>query len=345
MLVKSGLWNRIAVSAFALLGTSIAISDAAQAQSASLEDVYKGKIVTFLVGSGEGGSFGIYGQVLAQHMSRHILGQPRIIVRYFGGQSGGLTLANQMQSNVTPDGLTFAMTQQTIVPAQLINPQFAQYDARTWIWIGNMAPIRNMLAVYHTAKAQSVEEAKVHEVIVGATGPSSPTYILPNLLNKFAGAKFKIVTGYKGTADLNLAMARGEIEGRGGSWLSVVQAAPDMIRNKHIKPVAFASMTRDPASPDTPTLPELVSDPLHKQVAEFVSSESEFGRSLFLPPNVPSDRVEALRKAFTMTMQDEAFLADAKRAQMPIEPMSHEAMAELTRRVLSTPTHIVELAK
>ena len=208
-----------------------------------------------------------------------------------------------------------------------------------------MAPIRNMLAVYHTAKAQSVEEAKVHEVIVGATGPSSPTYILPNLLNKFAGAKFKIVTGYKGTADLNLAMARGEIEGRGGSWLSVVQAAPDMIRNKHIKPVAFASMTRDPASPDTPTLPELVSDPLHKQVAEFVSSESEFGRSLFLPPNVPSDRVEALRKAFTMTMQDEAFLADAKRAQMPIEPMSHEAMAELTRRVLSTPTHIVELAK
>jgi tripartite-type tricarboxylate transporter receptor subunit TctC len=344
MLGGSGFRKRLARAVF--LGfASLGLPQSVHAQTVSAEEFYKGKVMTFFVGSGEGGSFGIYGQVLAQHMSRHLPGQPRIIVRYFGGQSGGLTLANQMQGNVTPDGLTFAMTQQTIVPAQLINPQFAQYDARTWIWIGNMAPIRNMLAVYHTAKAQSVEEAKVHEVIVGATGPSSPTYILPDLLNKFAGTKFKIVTGYKGTADLNLAMIRGEIEGRGGSWLSIEQAAPDMIHNKQIRPIAFASMTRDPSNPDTPTLPELVNDPMHKQVAEFVSSESEFGRSLFLPPNVPADRVELLRNAFTATMKDEAFLADAKRAQMPIEPMSHEKMAEITKRVLSTPPHIVELAK
>ena len=126
MLVKSGLWNCIAVSALDSIGASISLSDAAQAQSASLEDVYKGKIITFPVGSGEGGSFGVYGQVLVQHMSQHICGQPGFVVRYFGAQSAGLTLANQMKSNDTLDGPTVAMMQQTIVPAQLINSQFVQ---------------------------------------------------------------------------------------------------------------------------------------------------------------------------------------------------------------------------
>ncbi len=313
--------------------------------TAKADDFYRGKVITFLVGSGEGGSFGIYGQVLAQHMSKHIPGTPKIIVKYYGGQSGGLTLANQMQTAITPDGLTFAMTQQTIVPNQLINPEYAQYDARSWIWIGNMAPIRNMLAVYHTSKAQSVEEAKQHEVIVGATGPSSPTYILPDLLNKFVGTKFKIITGYKGTADLNLAMIRGEIQGRGGSWLSVEQAAPEMIQKKQIRAIAYAALSRDPANPDVPTLPELVKDPAQKQAAEFVSSESDYGRAVFLPPRTPNDRVEILRKAFDATMKDPEFLGEAKRLQMPIEPISPQRMAEITQRILATPKQIVDLTK
>jgi tripartite-type tricarboxylate transporter receptor subunit TctC len=326
----------------ALISTALALG---LSTAAKADDFYKGKVITFLVGSGEGGSFGIYGQVLAQHMSKHIPGQPKIIVKYYGGQSGGLTLANQMQSATTPDGLTIAMTQQTIVPNQLINPDYAQYDARTWIWIGNMAPIRNMLAVYHTAPAQSVEDAKQHEVIVGATGPSSPTYILPDLLNKFLGAKFKIITGYKGTADLNLAMLRGEIQGRGGSWLSVIQAAPELIEKKQIKPIVFAALSRDPASPETPTLPELMQDPAQKQAAEFVSSESDYGRAVFLPPRTPQDRVDLLRTAFDATMKDPEFLAEAKRLQMPIEPISPQRMTEITARILATPKHIVDMTK
>ncbi len=321
-----------------LLNASLAFADA-------IEDFYKGKVVTFLVGSGEGGSFGIYAQVLGQHMSRHIPGNPKILPRYYGGESGGLTLANQMQTVVPRDGLTIAMTQQTIVLNQLVNPQFAQYDARTWLWIGNMAPIRNMLAVWHTAKAQSVEEAKTHEVIVGATGPSSPTYILPNMLNKFTGTKFKIVTGYKGTSDLNIAMQRGEIEARGGSWLSIVQSAPDMIKNKEVRPIAFAALSREPSLPDVPTLPELVLDPVQKKAAEFISSESDYGRSVFLPPGVPAARVAAMRKAFVETMADPEFLADAKKLQMPIEPMSYETLEKITERVLSTPKEVVDMVR
>ena len=181
----------------------------ARAQDA-VADFYKGKTISILVGAGEGGSFVPYAQLLAEHMKRHIPGAPNIIVKTLGGQGGGLDTAIQMQNTVARDGLTMAMTQQTIVLSQVINPEFARYDARTWNWVGNMAAIRNMLAIWHTAKAQSVSEAKTHEVIVGSTGPASPTYIIPNFLNKFAGTKFKIVTGYKGTADLNLAMQKNQ---------------------------------------------------------------------------------------------------------------------------------------
>ena len=278
-----------------------------------IADFYKGRTISILVGAGEGGSFVPYAQVLAEHMKRHIPGKPNIIVKTMGGQGGGLDTAIQMQNTQARDGTVMAMTQQTIVLAQVINPEFARYDARTWNWVGNMSTIRNMLAVWHTAKGQSVELIKQHETIAGATGPSSPTYIMPSFLNRFAGTKFKIVSGYKGTADLNLAMQRGEIEVRGGSWLSVELALPDEIKEKKIKPIVFASLDRDPGNKDTPTLAELVTDPKAKQAAEFISAEASFGRAFFLPPNVPADRVALLRKAFDARSRTRVMIADAAR--------------------------------
>ena len=308
-------------------------------------DFYRGRTVTILVGAGEGGSFVPYAQLLAEHMKRHIPGQPTIIVKTLGGQGGGLDTAIQMSNTVPKDGLTLAMTQQTIVVAQVLNPEFARYDARQWNWVGNMVAIRNMLAVWHTAKAQSVEAAKTNAVIVGATGPSSPTYIVPNFLNTYAGTKFKIVSGYKGTADLNLAMQRGEIEARGGSWLSVVLQAPEMIAEGRIKPIVVASISRDPALPDVPTMAEAVSAPEHKRAAEFLSAESDYGRAFFLPPNVPAERVAALRKSFQAAVADPALLADASKRHMPIEPTTAEALTALTEKVIATPKEIVQLAK
>jgi len=238
-----------------------------------------------------------------------------------------------------------AMTQQTIVLNQVLQPSYAKYDAREWLWLGNMAPIRNMLSLWHTAKAQSIEEAKKVEVVIGATGPSSPTYIVPSIMNRFVGTKFKIVNGYKGAADLNLAMERGEIEGRGASWVSVQLTMPDAIAQGKIKPIVFASITREPTAPDVPTLSEIMTDPLHRQVAEFLSAESDFGRSVFLPPGVPADRVAALRAAFEATMKDPAFLADAKRLSLVIEPISHQELARITGKVVNASKEVLDLAR
>lgn len=335
--------RRPRASIAAALAIAAPLSVPAQAQDAA--EFFKGKTISILVGAGAGGSFVPYAQLLADHMKKHIPGEPSIIVKTMGGQGGGLDTAIQMQNTVSRDGLTWGMTQQTIVMAQVINPQYAKYDARTWNWLGNMAQIRNMLAVWHTAKAQSVEEAKQHETIVGATGPSSPTYIMPSFLNRFAGTKFKIVTGYKGTADLNLAMQRGEIEVRGGSWVSVELQAPQFITEKKLKPIVFASIGRDPGNKDVPTLTELVADPKAKQAADFISSESAFGRAFFLPPGVPADRVALLRKAFDAAVKDPGLIADAEKKRLPLDPTDYKELTAITAKVIATPAEIAALAK
>jgi tripartite-type tricarboxylate transporter receptor subunit TctC len=315
------------------------------AKAQTVEEFFKGKTISFIIGSDPGGSFDPYARALAEHMPKYIPGNPKIVAKFAGGQSGGLQVANQMHNTIARDGLTIAMTQQTIVLHQVLQPEYAKYDAREWIWLGNMAPVRNMLSVWHTAKAKSVAQARDHEVVIGATGPSSPTYIVPNILNKFVGTKFKIVTGYKGAADLNLAMMRGEVEGRGASWLSVQLALPREIEEKKIIPIVFASITRDPSAPDVPTLAEVMTDPLHKRVAEFLSAESDFGRSAFLPPGVPADRANALRAAFDQMMKDKDFLAEADKLKIYVEHITGDDLARITKLIVEAPKDVVDLAK
>lgn len=331
-----------------LLGGAIAsalLIAAGPVLAQSPEEFYRGKTVTFLVGSGAGGSYGLYARLINEFMPKYIPGNPSIVVRFTGGQSGGLDVANLMHNTVQPDGLTMAMTQQTIVMHQVLQPQYAKYDAREWYWLGNMSPIRNMLLVWHTAKAQSVEQAKHVEVVIGATGPSSPTSIVPRMLNKLAGTKFKLVMGYKGVADLDLAMRRGEIEGRGASWVSAQTGLANEIAEKKVRAIVFASRTREPTAPDVPTLAEVMPNEDGKRVANFLAAESDFGRSVFLPPRTPADRAATLRKAFEAAMKDNGLLAMAAKMKISIEPISGDALAAITREVVATPKEILELAK
>lgn len=318
-------------------------SGVAAAQPAA--DFFKGKTITLLVGSSAGGSYALYGRALAEHMPKHIPGKPGMIAKFTGGQGGGLDVANSMANTVRPDGLTIGMTQQTIVLHQVLMPKFAKYDARKWYWLGNVSPIRNMMMVSSRSKAQSIAETKNHEIIVGATGPSSPTAILPKALNKHYGSKFKIVYGYKGIGGLKLALGRGEVEGYGGSWVAVQTGLATELKEGKVKALVFASRTREPSAPDVPTLVEVMPNETAKKVANFLAAESDYGRSLFLGPGVPADRAAALRKAFEDTMKDPAFLAMAKKLRIPVEPTSGDTLAALTAEIVATPNAIVDLAK
>jgi tripartite-type tricarboxylate transporter receptor subunit TctC len=331
-----------AASAAAML---LALSAVGPAKADAVEDFYKGKTITFIVGSGPGGSYDLYARLLAASMSKYIPGHPTVVVKLAGGVGGGLPVAVNVQAAVPKDGTVIAMTQQTIVVSQVTEPLAkGKYDVTTWNWIGLMAPVRNMLAIWHTAKAQTLDEAKTTEVIIGSTGRVSPTYIVPNLLNQIYGTKFKIVTGYNGVADLNLAMERGEIEGRGASWISVVTQAPQYITEKKLKPVAVDGLTKEPGLENVPLLVELAKDDKQRGAITLLSSAAEFGRAVFAPPGVPADRVEALRRAFDATMKDPELLADAEKRGIPVEPHTGEELQKIAAKVIASSPEAVEYA-
>jgi tripartite-type tricarboxylate transporter receptor subunit TctC len=332
-------------SKFWVVAASLLVAGAGGARADAVSDFYKGKTITLYVGAGAGGSYDIYARTLAEHMPGHIPGKPTMIVKMAGGVGGGLPAANYVHNTAPHDGTLIAMTQQTIVANQLLYPKSARYDVRKWNWIGLMAPVRNMLAVWHTAPAQTLDEAKKKEVIVGATGRASPTYLVPQILNEVLGTKFKIVLGYNGVADLNLAMERGEIQGRGASWISVVTQSPQYIAEKKLKALVVDGLTRDPLIPDVPLMTEVAPTKQDRETIAFISSAAEFGRSVFAPPGVAADRVKALRAAFDATMKDKAFLDEAKKRKIPIEAQNGEALAKVAAEIASSSPDSVNAAR
>ena len=310
------------------------------------ESFYRGKSITVQVGSGAGGSYDVYARTLANYMGRHIPGNPKFVVKIAGGVGGGIATAIQMEHSAPKDGLTIGIVQQTNVTSQILEAEVAgKYDVTKWAWVGNMAPLRNFLGIWHTSPTQTIEDALHREVVVGATGRNSPTYTVPAALNQLVGAKYRIVVGYNGTADLNLAMERGEIQARGGQWISVVISAPQYISEMKLRPVVVDGLTRDPLIPDVPTLLELAKSPQEKAAIRLISASGQFARAFFLPPGVSSDKVEILRAAFTATMKDPEFLAEARKLKMEIEPSDGATLDKAAKEIISSPPPAIALAK
>lgn len=314
--------------------------------AAHANDFYQGKVISFVVGAGAGGSYDLYARTLASHMPQHIPGSPQMIVKMGGGVGGGISTAIQIEHSAPKDGTVMGMTQHTNVISQLTEPSVAgKYDVSKWRWVGNMANLRNILAVWHTSPAHTIDAAKTHEVIVGATGRNSPTFIVPQALNILAGTKFRMVLGYNGVADLNLAMERGEIQARGGSWISVVAQTPAYIAEKKLTPLVVDGMTRDPLLPNVPTLLELANTPAQKAAVRLISGANEFSRAVFLPPGVSQERIDILRRAFDKTVVDPAFLAQANKLNLPIEPTSGAALQNIASDIVSSSHDAVALAR
>ncbi len=325
---------------------SLAVFAALPAQAQGVESLYVGKTVTLLVGAGAGGSYDIYAHALANHLGKHIPGAPQILVKLGGGVGGGVATAIQLEHSSPRDGAVIGMVQQTNVTGQLTESAMAgKYDVSKWRWIGGMASLRNFLGVWFTAPAQSLDEAKTKEVIIGATGRNSPTYTVPAAVNELIGTKFKMVLGYNGAADLNLAMERGEIQGRGASWISVVLQAPQYISGAKLKPLVVDGLTRDPLLPDVPTLLELANNDQQRAAVRLISASADFARAFFAPPGVPDARVEALRKAFDATLNDPDFVAEAAKLQLTIEARGGVELDRLAAQVIASPPDAVQMAK
>jgi tripartite-type tricarboxylate transporter receptor subunit TctC len=301
---------------------------------------YRGKQVRLIVGTAPGGGYDLFARIVARHIAAHIPGQPTVIVQNQPA-AGGLVMTNQLYALGPKDGTAIGVPINGIPTAPLLQ-QGAQFDATKLNWLGSTNREPYVAFVWHTAPVQSLIELRTKDLVVGATAPGTTMADFPLVVNDVLGLKFKVVRGYEGTPQINHAIERGEIQGQGGiGWAAVKAQVPQWIAEKKIKVIAQYGLKRHPDLADVPAMLELAANEPDRQALAMLFARAEYGRPYFLPPDVPLDRVMALRHAFDATMKDPAFVADAARLQLDIDPMTGEEVQALVAQLNRTPPAIV----
>ena len=310
----------------------------------SADDVaafYRGRQLRIVVGTAAGGGYDLFARAVARHIGAHIPGNPAVIVQNLPA-AGGVVMTNQLYASAPRDGSVIGAPINGIPTAPLLAPAGAHFDATRLIWLGSTNREPYVAFVWRTAPVQSLADLRTRELIVGATAPGTTMVDFPLLTNDILGTRFRIVRGYEGTPQINTAIERGELEGQGGiGWAAVKAQVPQWITERKIKVIAQYGLKRHPDLADVPTMLELATSDPDRQALTMLFARTEYGRPYFLPPEVPAARVEALRRAFDATMRDPAFVADAAKLQLEIDPMSGEAVQALVGDLAATPAHVV----
>jgi tripartite-type tricarboxylate transporter receptor subunit TctC len=316
-------------------------SPATHAQSVA--DFFKGKTVTVLIGVSAGGEYDLQARLVARYIGRHIPGNPTVVAQNMLG-AGGLTEANYLYNVAPKDGTFFGMIQNALPVMQAVGLPGPQFDSAKFNWIGSIAPTVETLAVWSSSGVKTVDDARKKEIVIGAVGKGGITDTFPRMMNEFAGTKFKIVVGYPGGNDVNLAMERGEVAGRNNTWSSWKVTKRKWLDEKLITILAYEG----PKPADlqgVPSVQELASKPEDRLAIKLIAAGTLYGRPLALPPGVPADRVAAIREAFMATMKDPDFLKEAAAGDIEVDPVPGETMQRVSAELIATPKAVKDRAR
>lgn len=317
---------------------------AGPAAAETVEEFYDGKRITLVVGTGPGGGYGLYAEMLADHMPKHIPGNPTMVTQYMPG-AGGATATTYIWGTAPRDGTVISSLTQSGALFQVLNPD-VEYDASELSYIGRMASANAAGVIWAETGVSSLEDIKDAEIVMGATGRGDQSYMFPTLLKNLLGHQFKVVTGYPGTRDMNLAIERREIDGRVGSWTSWKAAAAEWIEDGTVVPIVEVGLVSSPdLAGKVPLVADLARDDDERAMLRLLSSYAAIGRSVSGPPEIPQERLTALRAAFEATMNDPEFQAAAAEAGVPLEYLSGEELAEIVDETVSADDALVERAK
>ena len=307
----------------------------------SVEDFYRGKKIDLIIGYSPGATYDLYSRLVARHMGDHIPGNPKIIPRNMAG--GGSRVAVNYLSKVAPrDGTVLATADQSLPVEQAMHDKLLTIDVTTLNWIGNPIASNNTTVAWYTSGIRTIEDAKTQEVSVGATGASTSSQY-PRAMNALLGTKFKVIIGYPGANDINLAMERGEVAAKGSdSWAAWKATRPAWLKDKKINVLVQIGLTKSSEMPDVPLMMDLAKTKEDRDVLKLLSASVIIGRPLFTAAEVPAERVAALRKAFDDTMVDPDFLAEAREAHLDVSPVSGVDLQKLVSEVASTPKSIAD---
>ncbi|HEX2726655.1 MAG TPA: tripartite tricarboxylate transporter substrate-binding protein [Beijerinckiaceae bacterium] len=326
----------------ALVAAAAAIVAATSASASDVADFYRGKTVNIIVGFGPGGGYDLYARLLARHLGKHIPGNPSVVVQNMDG-AGGVRAANHVYNVAPKDGTVMAGVNQGAAMYKLLGGKGAQYEPARFQWIGSMASSNNTIYVWHSSGIRSLDDAKAREVSMAGSGVISDANIYPAVFNALAGTKFKVISGYPGTNESNLAIERGEVEGRGGgAYSSLVSTRPDWLRDRKVNVIAQIGFEKEPDLADVPLLLDLMKTDEQRQIATLVTLPTAIGYNHWVAPEVPADRVAALRAAYAAALKDPELLADAKKQSFEIRYKSGQDLEAMVRKAADTPKPILE---
>jgi tripartite-type tricarboxylate transporter receptor subunit TctC len=323
----------------------------AQAQD-SVAQFYRGRQVTIVVGSPPGGGFDIYARLVGRHIGKYIPGNPNVIVSNMPGAASNASLAHIY--NVAPrDGTVIGAPQNSAITdalfdLQLGNARKLRHDATKLIQIGSATTDHYVCIGRADGPIKTFKDALTQEFLIGASQPGTSTRDYPAMLNHTTGSKIRQVSGYPGTREITLAIEKNEVQGLCGfPWSSLNAQRPDWISSGFIRVVV---QEHDKGNPEinkmgVPLAVDFATSPENRKIMELVYSSETFGRPYVTAPEVPADRVAALRKAFMEAMKDEELLAEAKRIRLAIDPISGEELQELAGKIFGTPRDLVEKTK
>ena len=329
-----------------LLTFTALLSGTIAATAVAAEDFYKDKTIDLIVSTGVGGGLDTNARIVARHLGRHIAGNPTIVAKNMPG-AGHVRAANFIYTQAPKDGTVIGTLIPAFVMAQVLKRSDAiQFDAGKFNWLASTSASNSTIYVWKATGVASIEDAKKRQVLMGGTGAGSYTTLYPLILNYVVGTKFKVIAGYKSTAEIGLALERGEVEGRAGNNINSMMAEnSDWLKDDKIVLLAQVGLERDPEFKNVPLMTELARSEEERRILRLFSADVVIGRPFLTAPGVPPDRVALLRKAFVDMAKDPEYLRESKAAGVDVELVEGAKIQKIVEELVATPAEIVAKAK
>jgi tripartite-type tricarboxylate transporter receptor subunit TctC len=325
-----------------VLVASLGFGGAARAADDDVAAFYKDKQIRMVVGSAAGSGYDIGARLVARYMTNYIPGHPTFIIQNQPGAASVL-MTNSLYNVAPKDGTVIGAAINGMPTAPLLEPEGARFDPTKLAWLGSVNREVQVTYVWHTAPALKLTDLYDRELIVGATAPGTTQVDFPVVARAILGLKYKVISGYEGTAQIHKAMETGEVHGVGSTALASLRAlAQNWLDEGKVKVIAQWGLRRHKDLPDTPAILDLVKTDADRQAMTLMMARLEYGRPFFAPPGVPPDRMAALVKAFDQTMADPAFVAEAQKLNLEVEPVSGAEVSKLVRDVNATSPDVIK---
>lgn len=337
-----GITRRTALAGFALAAATVVVGPVF---GQSVEEFYRGKTIKFIVSADAGTPSDTVARQFAQFFTKYIPGQPNAMVMNVIG-AGGMVAANSLQSRQPSDGTVIGLLQRNNLYIPLLDSKQANFDPQKVRWIGSIDKVSYSMVAMTRSGATTADELLKKKLTIGATGFSNENRMLPAMLNELLGAKMNIVPGYTGRGEVYLAMQRGEVDG----WASTIDGLTvgepaQMLADGKMKVLLHLGWKSHPDYPNVPNLSAYITKPEDKALFDFILLPFEAGRPIAVPKDVPQDRLDALRFAFSKTIADPAFTAAMKVQGFPVDPIDGGAVEQIVKKLYAAPNSVLESAR